>query len=56
MADVSSARIQDFSSAPIRLENGLEGSIMEFESGTPATPCTCNSSCLPLKTINPLCF
>jgi dienelactone hydrolase len=37
MADVSSARIPDFSSTPIRLENGLEGSIMEFESGTPAS-------------------
>lgn len=37
MADVNSARIQDFSGTPIRLENGLEGSIMAFESATPAS-------------------
>jgi dienelactone hydrolase len=37
MADVSSSRIQDFSGTSIRLENGLDGAIMEFESGTPAS-------------------
>lgn len=35
MADVQSARIQDFSGTPIQLENGIVGSILEFESGTP---------------------
>ncbi len=37
MADVNSARIPDFSGTPIRLDNGIEGQILEFESGTPDT-------------------
>jgi len=37
MADVNSARIPDFSGTPIRLDNGVQGQILEFESGTPDT-------------------